>query len=213
MSNRTGLPSKRRDILLAAKQLLWEKGYEATSPRDIMARSSAGQGSLYHHFPTKLELARSALAEMASEEIAKMDDIFDPAQPPLERVRRYLLRERDALRGCRLARLANESAVEIPEFRAPISNFLGEIQRRLEDSLTEAIRAKQFSGKVDPSAIAAALVALVEGGFILARTHWNPSRMELAIDGGMQLLTQLAADPKLFKRRRPKPAGKAKPKR
>jgi AcrR family transcriptional regulator len=33
--------SKRNDILAATKQLFWERGYEATSPRDIQEVSGA----------------------------------------------------------------------------------------------------------------------------------------------------------------------------
>jgi tetracycline repressor-like protein len=47
-------PSKRDQLVQATKELLWEAGYEAMSPRDIQARSAAKPGSLYHHFPTNL---------------------------------------------------------------------------------------------------------------------------------------------------------------
>ena len=57
----------REKILRATKDLLWERGFEAMSPRDVMSRSG-GQGSLYHHFTGKLDLACAALAEMAAEE-------------------------------------------------------------------------------------------------------------------------------------------------
>ena len=41
-------PSKRDQPTEATKELLWEVGYEAMSPRDIQARSAAKPGSLYH---------------------------------------------------------------------------------------------------------------------------------------------------------------------
>jgi hypothetical protein len=34
-------PSKRDQLVEATKELLWEMGYEAMSPRDIQARSAA----------------------------------------------------------------------------------------------------------------------------------------------------------------------------
>jgi AcrR family transcriptional regulator len=40
-------PSKRDQLVEATKELLWEAGYEAMSPRDIQARSAAKPGSLY----------------------------------------------------------------------------------------------------------------------------------------------------------------------
>jgi len=61
------MPPKREDLLKAAKKLLWERGYEATSPRDIQEASGAGQGSFYHHFNGKLDLAATALEEVSAE--------------------------------------------------------------------------------------------------------------------------------------------------
>jgi TetR/AcrR family transcriptional repressor of nem operon len=39
-------PSKRDQLVEATKELLWEVGYEAMSPRDIQSRSAAKPGSL-----------------------------------------------------------------------------------------------------------------------------------------------------------------------
>ncbi|TNC10465.1 TetR/AcrR family transcriptional regulator [Methylobacterium terricola] len=180
--------SKREAIVAAAKTLLWERGYEATSPRDVMALSGAGQGSLYHHFPGKREVAATALAEMAAEEIGVIDALFTPGTPPLDRVRAYLTRERQALRGCRLARLANEAAMEEPALREPVAAYLGHIETSLRASLAEAREAGQLAPGLAPAALAAALLAIVEGGYVLARVHWDEAAMRAAIDGGVQLL-------------------------
>jgi AcrR family transcriptional regulator len=183
--------SKREAILDAAKALLWERGYEAMSPRDVMARSGAGQGSLYHHFAGKLDLACIALVEMAAEETAKLEEIFEGSKPPLRRIDDYLARERDALRGCRLARLANEATMEQPQFRASVAGFL----QRIEDHLAEAFRQARTEGVIDPGAddkaLAAMFLAVVEGGFVLARAHWDATRMRRALDGGRQALAAL----------------------
>ncbi|MGX7705346.1 TetR/AcrR family transcriptional regulator [Methylobacterium sp. Gmos1] len=180
--------SKREAIVAAAKALLWERGYKATSPRDVLALSGAGQGSLYHHFPGKREVAAAALAEMAEEEIAVIDALFAASTPPLARVRAYLTRERQALRGCRLARLANESAMEEPALRTPVAAYLGRIQGALRASLEEAQAAGSLAPGVAPAPLAAALIAVVEGGYVLARVHWDEAAMREAIDGAVQLL-------------------------
>ncbi|MGF3023037.1 TetR family transcriptional regulator C-terminal domain-containing protein [Methylobacterium aquaticum] len=180
--------SKREAIVAAAKALLWERGYEATSPRDVLARSGAGQGSLYHHFPGKREVAAAALAEMAEEEIAVIDALFAPGTPPLDRVRAYLTRERQALRGCRLARLANEAAMEEPSLREPVAAYVGRIQDCLRASLEEAEAAGHLLPGVAPAGLAAVLIAVVEGGYVLARVHWDEAAMREAIDGAVQVL-------------------------
>ncbi|MEH3146936.1 MAG: TetR/AcrR family transcriptional regulator [Methylobacterium frigidaeris] len=181
-------PSKREAIVAATKDLLWERGYEATSPRDVLDRSGAGQGSLYHHFPGKREVAAAALTEMAGEEQAVVDTLFAPGQPPLARIRAYLTRERQALRGCRLARLANEAAMEEPALRTPVAGYVGHIESCLRASLEEARGAGHLPAAVDPALMAAMLLSVVEGGYVLARVHWDEAAMRRAIDGALQML-------------------------
>ena len=55
------------ELVKAAKKLMWERGYEAVSPRDLLDESGAGQGSLYHHFKGKMDLASVALGEVSDE--------------------------------------------------------------------------------------------------------------------------------------------------
>ncbi|RFB75543.1 TetR/AcrR family transcriptional regulator [Methylovirgula sp. 4M-Z18] len=180
--------SKRAALVSAAKDLLWERGYEATSPRDILERAGAGQGSLYHHFPGKLELALAALEEMKAEESAAMDALFAPDKPPLQRIDDYLARERDALRGCRLARLSGERMMENPRFRQAIADYLERIEAHLRTALGEAQARGEIQAGLDPSHLAAMLLAVVEGGFVMARTHWDASRMARALEGAWEII-------------------------
>lgn len=184
-------PSKRDAILRATKELLWERGFAAMSPRDVMTRSGAGQGSLYHHFSGKLDLACAALEDMAAEEKAAFEKIFDSRLPPLARIDAYLSRERDALRGCRLARLANEAAIADPKFRASVVDFLQSVESELGKTLAEAKRSGALKPEVDESALAALLLAAVEGGFVLARAFWDPEKMKRALEGARHMLALL----------------------
>jgi TetR/AcrR family transcriptional regulator, transcriptional repressor for nem operon len=187
----TRTTSHRDRILAAAKDLIWERGFENMSPRDVMDRSGAGQGSLYHHFRSKQALALAALDEMKAEEMATVDAIFDPGLPPLERIERYFSRERRMLQGCRLARIANETAIENPDLREPVAAYLNHITGLLTASLAEAQARGEIAGDVDPARIGATLMAIIEGGFVLARVHWDAARMREVLAGGMDLVARL----------------------
>jgi AcrR family transcriptional regulator len=51
----------RGRLVAAAQQLFADQGVGATSPRQVLSASGVGQGSLYHHFPTKHDLAVAAV--------------------------------------------------------------------------------------------------------------------------------------------------------
>ncbi|MEC4019604.1 helix-turn-helix domain-containing protein [Streptomyces sp. H27-D2] len=59
--------SKKEALTRAAADLLWERGYTGTSPAMILERAHAGQGSMYHHFSGKAELAVAAMSHMSDQ--------------------------------------------------------------------------------------------------------------------------------------------------
>ena len=187
--------SKRQAIVQAAKDLIWEEGYKAMSPRDVMERSGAGQGSLYHHFRGKRDLAVQALWEVNTELRAIADRVFGhPERTPLERVRRFLdVLSRDPLKGCRVGRLAVESSIEDEELRAPVAAWFEYVEGKLRDAFDEARAAGQLGAYVEPGELALTITAVVQGGYLLARAHADPGAMRRALDGAMALLEASAA--------------------
>ena len=182
--------SKREAIVQAAKDLIWEEGYEAMSPRDVMERSGAGQGSLYHHFKGKRDLAGQALWEVNAELRAIADRVFSHKErPPLERVRRFLdVLSREPLKGCRVGRLAVESAIEDDAIRAPVAAWFDYAEGKLKEALLEAQIGGQLRRGLDTADLALTLTAMLQGGYLLARAHHDPELMHRALAGGMALL-------------------------
>ena len=72
----------RERLLVAAQALYAERGVAATTPRQVLERSSVGQGSLYHHFPSKRDLARAAVDRTIEEqlEVARQVLVGDGAE-------------------------------------------------------------------------------------------------------------------------------------
>jgi TetR/AcrR family transcriptional repressor of nem operon len=188
-------PSKRDQLVQGTKELLWEVGYEAMSPRDIQVRGSAKPGSLYHHFPSKLAIAEAALGEAAAEEIARLEEVFSADSPPLEAVRSYLLLKRDAFRGCRLGRLVHEASIEHEELRRPVAAYFEAVRDHIARSLAQAQSEGAFGASIDPETLAVSLTALIQGGYVLARTFQDEALMRRAAEGALALMSE-ASRPK-----------------
>ena len=101
--------SSRRRLVDAMASLLWEKGYAATSPRDVMAAAKVGQGSFYYHFSGKHELAVAALSQNISELLGQGADTASSS--PLEKLKAYLVHPRPGLKGCRVGRMTQDPKV------------------------------------------------------------------------------------------------------
>lgn len=183
--------TKRDDIVKATKALLWQVGYESMSPRMVMDESGAGQGSLYHHFKGKKELAIAALDEIEAEMRSDVDRIFGAGGPPLDRIRSYLSMKRDGMKGCRLGRLATEQSITDDELREPVARYFKHIEAVLSGALKEAIDRGYLKRGVDAAKVATALVATVQGGFLLSRIHGDRAHMRAATEGAAAMLAAL----------------------
>jgi TetR/AcrR family transcriptional repressor of nem operon len=182
--------SKRDQLVEATKELLWEVGYEAMSPRDIQERSAARPGSLYHHFPSKLAIAEAALDEAAAEDIARLEQVFSENAPPLEMVRNYLLLKREAFRGCRFGRLVHEASIEHEELRRPVAAYFDAVRTHLARCLKQAQSDGTLRVGLDPESLAVSLIALIQGGYVIARSFKDEALFSQAIEGALVLLAE-----------------------
>ena len=62
---KTRKSTSRDELLSAAMELFWEKGYTATGINDVLARSKVSAGSMYHHFKSKEKLLMGVLDRLS----------------------------------------------------------------------------------------------------------------------------------------------------
>lgn len=177
-------------LIESTRELLWERGYTGTSPRAIQQRAGAGQGSMYHHFAGKPDLALAAIRRTAEEMRAKAEEQFSAPGTALDRVTAYLHRERDVLKGCPVGRLTQDPDVMgDPTLRAPVDETLAWLRQRIAEVLTEGRERGELDTALDPQAVAATVVAVLQGGYVLARAADSVQPFDQAISGVLGLLT------------------------
>ncbi len=173
----------------SARELLWERGYVGTSPKTIQERAEAGQGSMYHHFASKQDLARAAIDRTAEEMREAVDAQLSGPGPAVGRIAAYLRRERDVLRGCPIGRLTQDPDVmATPTLRGPVEETFAWLRARLAAVVQEGADHGELESSVDPDSTAAAIVATLQGGYVLARAAGASEPFEQAIAGILALL-------------------------
>jgi TetR/AcrR family transcriptional repressor of nem operon len=160
---------RREDIIEATKDLLWEKGYEATSPRDIQVKSNSGQGSFYHHFPSKQALALAAIVEVVDERISDFESAMSNNGRFKDRLLTYLEQNTRPLSGCRVGRLVWDSAIQDEELRLPLSRYFDHIETRLQIILEDEQAAGLIKLRLPAAHIALTIVTVVQGSFAVSR--------------------------------------------
>ncbi|GHJ11308.1 TetR family transcriptional regulator [Micromonospora humidisoli] len=179
---------------------MWERGYSDTSPRDVRERSGVGQGSMYHHFPTKRDLALAALERNVDDLVPAGSELDGPGDP-MARIEAYLMRPRDVLKGCKVGRMTQDPQVrEDPALLAPVSRAFAQAHANLVGVLREAIAARELRDDLNPEQLAHTLMAVLQGGYVLAIAQQDPGPFDDARAGAIDLLR--AASPSVLNQER-----------
>ncbi|MET7361271.1 TetR/AcrR family transcriptional regulator [Streptomyces sp. NPDC005562] len=187
----SGVMSTSERLIESTRELLWERGYVGTSPKAIQQHAGAGQGSMYHHFAGKPDLALAAIRRTAEEMRAAAEAVLAGPGSAYARVEAYLLRERDVLKGCPVGRLTMDpDIIASDELRAPVTETLDWLRDRIAAIVEEGRAEGEFSAVLDARDVASAVVATVQGGYVLARSSGSPAAFDAGVRG---LLTLLAA--------------------
>jgi AcrR family transcriptional regulator len=151
---------------------------------------------LYHHFTGKHDLALAAEERAAAERNAEVRATFSGGGTAYERISRYLLKERDALRGCPLGRLVADPEISADaQLREPVRDSFAVLHDCLVEALEQGKGSGEFRSDLDAAQTAYALSAVIQGGYTLARAADSRAPFEAAIQGALDLLRRAMPDP------------------
>lgn len=176
-----------RDRLIdAARDLFLMQGYNATGIAQILKKAGVNSGSLYHFFPTKEDLLIAVL-EWYRDHIGDglLDPIYSRIDDPIERIFGLLDGYRQMLfvfeydMGCPIGNLSLELTNSHPNARKLITLNFQNWVAAVEENLIQA--GDRLPPNVDRKALAVHILAVMEGGVMLARSYRSMEPFDLAI--------------------------------
>ncbi|WP_410209370.1 TetR/AcrR family transcriptional regulator [Aquirhabdus sp.] len=183
----------RERLIASTRELLWSRGYIGTSPSAIQERSGVGQGSMYHHFKGKPELALAAIERNVEELMHVAESRFASQGTAIERISAYLHAPRDAMRGCQAGRLVQDpDVIASPELRKPLTDLFEFVRVQLAKILSTGIEGGEFDPGLDPIATADMIAAVIQGGYVLARVSGDAAPFNRAIAAAIDMLKNRA---------------------
>jgi AcrR family transcriptional regulator len=169
--------NRREELLRAAANLFVEKGFAATTTRDIAEAVGMRSGSPFYHFRSKQELLKAAMIEGLdaghAQILSAIEGVTDPEAKLRVLVRTHLgtLLEGD----CRSPLLVSEARALDDKARAEIAAAFD----RYQVPWQETLEALQNAGKL---ASAAPPVRLLLFGMLNWSSHWYRPEGELSVD-------------------------------
>jgi TetR/AcrR family transcriptional regulator, transcriptional repressor for nem operon len=169
--------STTRDrIILAAVELFYANGYEATGMSEILRKARANSGSFYFFFKSKEELLDAVLEwYLANLKPIIVDPVYAVCSDPIERIFVLLNNYREKIVvtdftfTCPIGRLALEIDPSRREIHSKIAaNFDGwtaAVRKCLEDA------SDRFPVGTDFAQLSQFVLTVMEGGVMQARAH------------------------------------------
>lgn len=171
----------KQKLVEAAKSLVLQNGFTGTGVDQICAEAGVTKGAFFHHFKSKEEIGKAALASWADFGMnlyaaAKAE----PAKYPLEPVHRFF----DIMIGfvenaptpvtCVVGMMSQELANANPVLREACSTYLGDWTEFARQLLEEAKAAQPPKIDFDAEEVAWFLNCLWQGSMLISKTRREP---------------------------------------
>ncbi len=181
----------------AAWELIWENSYGATSVDAICERAGVRKGSFYYFYKSKSELAAAALQADWEKNKVKLDSVFSPTVPPLERFQHYfdhvygylkqMKADCGAVLGCPLFTLGSEVCTLDTVLRDKVQEILDRKVTYFESAIRDA-HAQGLIKAPDAHAKAKALFAYYQGMLTQARIQNDEEQLRDCYQATLELL-------------------------
>ncbi|HUF03680.1 MAG TPA: TetR/AcrR family transcriptional regulator [Aridibacter sp.] len=182
------------DSLEKAKQIFWRKGYEATSMQDLLNEMGIGRGSFYGTFKSKHDIYLRVLRKYGEQNGESLFRIARQIESPRAAIL-YVFEQTivsalqtDSQQGCFLANAALEVAPFDEDAGRIVEDSFAEIRRFFRMLVSEAQARGEIDRKKNPSELGSALLSLLLGLKVLARSAPQKEVLEASLKQADNLL-------------------------
>lgn len=184
----------RQHIIEKAAPYFNKKGYADTSLSDITAATGLTKGAIYGNFENKDELAIAVftynLGKLAGGMMTAMQQATGAVDQLLAMINYYrqAFKEVAVRGGCPVMNAAVEADDNFPalkvKVRAAVKNWTRSIEKVIETGKKEGTIHK----RVEASVMATLLIALIEGGLMLAKLAEDSTPLQHTLDRAEQII-------------------------
>lgn len=186
---------RTRQYIIEKTAILFNtKGYADTSLNDIVELTGLTRGAIYGNFTNKDELSievfnyqYNQLRSAIQQEMGRADGAVNKLKAMIDYYRRHY-RELSARGGCAILNAATEADDSFPLLRARVRSAIRSWQKAIIQVLEDGIKAGEICLGLDTTRFASLIIAMVEGGIMLAKILKDESRLMLVLDQVDQLI-------------------------
>lgn len=179
----------REDVIEKAKNLYWEKGYHATSMRNLQDVINMHPGSIYAAFGSKDKLFIESLDRYAADDAKRLADCMEQKDTVLDGLKHFIhtvivVNKATAPSSmCMIVKtIAELTQNDSPELLAHATEILEEIEASFATLLAQAIDSGEISAEKNPIELARYLQIQIIGLRTYAQITSDDAAVEKYID-------------------------------
>lgn len=170
-------------IIAAAAPVFNRSGFVGTSLSDLMEATGLQKGGIYRHFKSKEDLAVAAFDH--AWRIARKNRWLDvdTTASAIGRLQKFIanfVEKRAGLvpGGCPVLNTAVDADDGNPVLRDHVRKAIRQWTRRIQGVVASGIQAREIRQDIDPRAVAAVIIASLEGATMLTRLQESTQPLE-----------------------------------
>ncbi len=172
--------SPRERVIQAALNLFYAEGYHAVGTNLICSEAKVNKSTLYHLFPSKIDMVLAALEVYASDITRKFKEIAKskiPASQKLEqifetpfRANQDLKQQLGDVKGCFVGNIALELAGKEERVRT----YLVYVFQTWAESIEPIVKELAINQGVDTQKVSRSMIAYLQGAILMSKAHNDP---------------------------------------
>jgi TetR/AcrR family transcriptional repressor of nem operon len=183
------------DVVTAARDEFWSRGYAATSVDDLTSVTGLGKGSLYGAFGDKHGLFMRALDDYIGIALDGVRaQLRDPAYSAYDRLTRHIRAQAreiaadNARRGCMMAKSAAELSATDETVERAVERAYATWLTELANCIKEAQRDGTIDKKQNPQALATTVLAFMRGQEALHKAGMKAAKLKASAEQMVALI-------------------------
>lgn len=180
--------------VLAAMEVFWRQGYEATSLQDLLAAMGISKSSFYQTFESKHALFERCLSTYREHQVRKMSAALRRAPSAREFLRaslRKMVREAagsDVPKGCLVMNTATELSGRDPVIAGLVARGTSEFVSVFRNAIVRAQAEGGIAATRDPDVLARFVVSSISGLRTMVKAGLPPEAVERVAEVALDAL-------------------------
>lgn len=197
---RSATTSTRDTLIDTATELFLGRGFGLVGMNELCAASSVNKGTFYHFFRSKSDLLVASIERYAERFAAAFDEIAASDASPADKIERLFdipaqaNRDWKSTHGFSQGCLIGNMSLELTAVDPGVQNAIRRAFARWSVPIAKVVDELVAEGtlqEIDRRAAAEVVIALMQGGLLLAKVHNDPSRISLLASGALSHLRAL----------------------